>query len=1753
MAEPSNPRRPPTELGTAPTLVQHARETNTRTDELTMQMFRIAPGTMVDHFQVIRSLGRGASGEVYLARDTKLGRKVALKIIHLTGSEEATSEFLREAQATAQFNHPHIVTIFASGEVDSHPYVALEYLEGGDLRRRLQDGPLSVDEAIRTALAVAEALTEAHRHDILHRDLKPENVVLPVDGRVRVVDFGLAQLTQAAVDEAAVGKNTTPIFHLRAPKADQIAGTPEYMAPEQWLLSQPTTAVDIWAFGVLLFEMLSGRVPYALTEPVRLDELARAVCSSSPAPRVTTFLFVPPTLDKLIAECLEKDPEDRPSAEKIVWRLRQQLVETTTLSVEPQDVFRGLAPYEEAHAAEFFGRESEVAAFLERVRKVPVLPVVGPAGGGKTSFVQAGVLPRLRERGYTKILTVRPGHQPFRALASRIAADPDHREGEPSPDPAADLAEHLRGDAMRLARTLRRLADRGGTKVVLFVDQLEDLFVSATDPAEQRAYLEAVLTAADDFGEPVRVILAVRDNDLGRLVVGDAARQALSSVTVVRAPDPDRLVEILVTAANVSGYVFEDDRLPHDMVAEVRDEPNALPLVAFAARLLFERRDKEQRLLLRRAYVEMGGVSGALAKHADGVLVAMSERQIEVTRRLLLRLVTSNGNRRAITRDQALGGLPHPDGEEVLNRLLQARILAVRRSAGEGYALVEIAQESLTRTWGTLGGWILQGRDRVAFVDEVTQAARLWDKRGRIGAELWQGRALAEALQRLRQLEGEVPDLARLFLERGRQRDRRRRWQLRGAAIFGALVAVVVMVVLFVQKREADEQRDRALRQQELTEQQRAEALRQAARAAFRGGRTLEARAEVRAAFEIADTTLARALWWELDRVPDLWTDDFNTVVYDVAFSPSGDQIAIACQSGVVYLVDVETKMAQPVRGHVDQVTAVAFTPDGRQLLSGSWLGRVIVRRVDDLSVVREWSAHDGDVWSFDFTEDGEVVTSSGDHHVKLWKLSSGELVRDLDHGVQVRGARVIPGATRLVSGGGDGKLRIWSLVDGELLKTIDAHSRGIENIALSPDGRHVLSGSRDLTAKLWDVETGENVLALTGHRGGVRGLAFSADGRRMATGSRRGELRIWDRQTGSLDEQLDREGSVLELAFRPAGDTDQLAAASFDRLVLLRTGGRSSLPRAHARGVYHAAFSPDGATVATGSYDGTVMLWDAARGEVLRVLEGHEDTVHAVAFTPDGRHLVSASGDRTARVWEPGTGSPVATLVGADAALYTLDVTSDSNRIVSAGTDGTVAVWSRGGTLLQRFQTGADDTIKDVRLLTGDKLVVTASKSGRVQISDWARGKVSRELGGAKVGFSGVTLLGEGVVAAGDEQIWWWPDQRTPRRLVERAGLRFLGIAALPDRRRMIATDSSGLASLWDVPEGKELGRFVGHGSEVNSAAVDDAGKRLLTASDDGTVRIWDVATQRPIWRTAGFLRSPLRLYTHRGWQRLEGDGEVEESSALGRAVADARRVVPAEEGAATCVQRRGGTVALWPTPSEASRRVVGRPDGDLLPFGRGCVLVTDDGATIMAPGAEPRNIALDDPVLALGAGDADTRARLLVAAGERVLLFDESGEQVGEVTAGAGVTAVTLVDDVMVVGHRDGNLQRLALGEERSSAMSRRMELTPAAAVTRLLAGPKGTVVVGYGDGTLGMWEVSSGTRLGTERLHGPVQDILLVDRHLIAASGLGQHLTWDLSAFHASYCDLMTEMWDRVSVRWQDGGAVLAPRPADHACAE
>jgi hypothetical protein len=279
---------------------------------------RVAPNTLVGRFRVLSHLGGGGMGDVYLAEDTALGRRVALKLIQRrwVESQEALTRFQIEARATARLRHRHIVTIHEIGAFEGMPYLALEYLEGRTLAEHALDASgvalLPVTEVLRIGQAIAEALAEAHRNGVVHRDLKPANVHVGQRGEVRVLDFGLAKI--ADVDPAAsLATAATATDHT------QLAGTPLYIPPERWEGRASTPAADVWALGVVLHELASGARPFSGPNG---HALARAILTEDP-PALDPQL--PAGLRQLVSDCLAKAPERRPTAAAAAEALRQLL------------------------------------------------------------------------------------------------------------------------------------------------------------------------------------------------------------------------------------------------------------------------------------------------------------------------------------------------------------------------------------------------------------------------------------------------------------------------------------------------------------------------------------------------------------------------------------------------------------------------------------------------------------------------------------------------------------------------------------------------------------------------------------------------------------------------------------------------------------------------------------------------------------------------------------------------------------------------------------------------------------------------------------------------------------------------------------------------------------------------------------------------------------------------------------------------------------------------------------------------------------------------------------------------------------------------------------------------------------------------------------------------------------------------------------------------------------------------------------
>ncbi|MGC2626227.1 MAG: FlgO family outer membrane protein [Candidatus Udaeobacter sp.] len=266
-------------------------------------------GQMIGHFKILKPIGAGGMGEVYLASDITVGRSAALKILpsYLTHDTDRLKRFQQEARVVAGLNHPNIVTVYEAGVHDSVQYIASELIEGETLRQCLARGPVQLDEAVEIALQVANALAAAHQAGVVHRDIKPENVMLRPDGYAKVLDFGIAKLAEREVPSAMEGKQT---LLLADTNLGAIVGSVRYMSPEQARHADRRIdrRTDIWSLGAMLYEMVTGHAPFTGDTP---SEIIAAMLATKPPPLSSYRKQVPRELQQIVSKALRKNPDER--------------------------------------------------------------------------------------------------------------------------------------------------------------------------------------------------------------------------------------------------------------------------------------------------------------------------------------------------------------------------------------------------------------------------------------------------------------------------------------------------------------------------------------------------------------------------------------------------------------------------------------------------------------------------------------------------------------------------------------------------------------------------------------------------------------------------------------------------------------------------------------------------------------------------------------------------------------------------------------------------------------------------------------------------------------------------------------------------------------------------------------------------------------------------------------------------------------------------------------------------------------------------------------------------------------------------------------------------------------------------------------------------------------------------------------------------------------------------------------------------
>lgn len=714
-----------------------------------------APPTELDEYRLVKPLGRGGMGSVWLAEDQLLQRLVAIKFIaHEELDAHARERFAVEARAAARLQHSNVVTVHRFGEIAGRPYLVSEYIRGDSLDK--VGKPMPWRRVLELGIALARGLAAAHRHGIVHRDIKPANTILSSDGDVKLVDFGLAKLGSEATRESAktIAGEVEPTSALAMGSAatmlnrdargsltrpGAIAGTPLYLAPEVRAGEPATRRSDVYQVGCILYELVTNRAPLLDLPGGPTAAQTEDVPSLGPHVGADGVKFA-----SIVDRCLRRVAGERfASGDELREALERIAAPQVGGDLPEGNPYRGLVPFEAEHRGLFFGRGAEIRAVIERMRSDSFVLVSGDSGVGKSSLCRAGVLPHVVDGALGEGLTwgtvqLVPGQRPLATLASILA--PYTSLVEPA------LLERMRDQPADVGRELRRTLGRT-RGLVVFVDQLEEL-VTIADRDEAAAFGRVFAQLA---GTPaIRILATVRGDFVTRVAELPAFEGELArALYVLRPLSAEGAREAIVGPARGKGGRFESEALVDTLVAAVADDPIGarqhveLPLLAFTLAQLWDARDPQTQTISARSLEAIGGVRGALARHADGVVERLLPAQRIAARRVMLRLVTAERTRERRDAKQ-LGVDADPVARAALDALVRGRLVVARSADPPTF---ELAHERLVDGWPTLGEWLSKTVEVRAIHARLAAAVIDWERMSRAKEPLWRERQLADLTQ----------------------------------------------------------------------------------------------------------------------------------------------------------------------------------------------------------------------------------------------------------------------------------------------------------------------------------------------------------------------------------------------------------------------------------------------------------------------------------------------------------------------------------------------------------------------------------------------------------------------------------------------------------------------------------------------------------------------------------------------------------------------------------------------------------------------------------------------------------------------------------------------------------------------------------------------------------------------------------------------------------------------------------------------
>ncbi len=872
-------------------------------------------------------------------------------------------------------------------------------------------------------------------------------------------------------------------------------------------------------------------------------------------------------------------PFERQSDE--VWPWFSQYLFDVTLAQEAvakaeRPPYKGLSTFTPDDADNYYGREREAESFSNRLRLTPLLAVVGPSGSGKSSFIIAGVLPLL-PRAWRAIV-MRPGATPFHALAAKLGCEVD---------------------ALSVPKLVAMVAP--GETVVVVIDQFEELITLCQDAQTREAFAELLVRLADSKGSRFRVVITLRDDFLIKAQQLRALRERLSSaLQLLGTPASDDLLRVVTEPAARVGYGFDDATLPAKMVDEVAQYPGALALLSFAASQLWELRDRQLRQMRAKTYLALGGVGGALSRHAEQTLASMSVDEAGLVREAFRHLVTSQATRAVLTRKEmldVLGG--SPAAQSVLEKLVAARLLVTSEDPS-GDDRVEIIHEALIVSWPRLDTWLREDAETARLRDSLRASAKQWAELGRPSGLLWRKETLAEYRVWRSRFPGRLTRLELEFAQASLKDESKLRTLRRALAAVAFAALTVGLAVVFRAYQHADASAAAAnQRLRNLWQEQ--------GRLAMVGGRPIDAFAysvaaqsagasgpelehvisasasALTGAHAIAEPLSSRVMMVQTDRrgrwvaastsreVVLLSPDDLKVIhrfelpCPDIALSPSGDRLAMVCSDRQLRVVELPSMAitATPIsfRG-----LTVHFSPDSERLVVGQGGSQLTVRDALGAELYPIVTKERSPFMQGEFISETDVVVYAGSFDPGVDSFRVLELYRE-------------------------GRL-LWRL----------PRKDPVRFVRVSKTKQMLFFGEMSGTIGAVDLATGKLQWEAAAHQRGATAASLDAVEQRVATVGADGALKIWQLASGKLDAEVKIEAGALRCV--DWVDSGSVLTAGTDGVVrrVMAASGMVAFSHFGHSGLVSAC-SMLGERALTGDQSGGIWEWDSAhkRGEPVK------------------------------------------------------------------------------------------------------------------------------------------------------------------------------------------------------------------------------------------------------------------------------------------------------------------------------------------------------------------------------------------------------------------------------------------------------------------------------------------------------------------------------------------------------------------------